>query len=73
MFTQLNARPNLFIGLIIGLEHRGRLCKMCDSVRQKLGHTKSLQGMEYKTACNYYKIVVARHCAQRPKVFHDGI
>ena len=45
---------------------------MCDSVRQKLGHTKSLQGMEYKTACNYYKIVVARHCAQRP-VVHRGL
>ena len=29
-----------FIGLVIGLEHKGRPCKMCDSVRQKLAHTK---------------------------------
>ena len=29
-----------FIGLVIGLEHKGRPCKMCDCVRQKLGYTK---------------------------------
>ena len=30
-----------FIGLVIGLEHKGRPCKMRDSVQQKLGHTKT--------------------------------
>ena len=44
MFTQLNARPNLFIGLIIGLEHKISPFKMSDSVRQKLGHTNVLIG-----------------------------
>ena len=29
-----------FIGLVIGLEHKGRPCKMCNSVQQKLGHEK---------------------------------
>ena len=38
-FTQLNARSKIFLELVIGLEHKGRPCKMCDSVRQKLGHT----------------------------------
>ena len=28
-----------FIGLVIVLEHKRRPCKMCNSVRQKLGHT----------------------------------
>ena len=39
MFTQLNARPKFFLGLVIGLEHKGRSCKMCYSVQPKLGHT----------------------------------
>ena len=44
-FTQLNTRPKkFFIGLVIGLEHRRRSCKMCDSVRQKLGHTNVPEG-----------------------------
>ena len=30
--------------MVICLEHKGRPCKMCDSVRQKLGHTNVLIG-----------------------------
>ena len=28
-----------FIGLVIGLEHKGSPCKLCDCLSQKLGHT----------------------------------
>ena len=34
---------DFFIGLVIGLEHIGRPCKMCDSVWQKLGHANVLK------------------------------
>ena len=39
-FMQVDARLKfLSLGLVIGLEHIERACKMCESVRQKLGHT----------------------------------
>ena len=40
---------NIFIELVIGLEHKGRPCKMCDSVQQKLGHTKAARGRSNKS------------------------
>ena len=33
-------RKIIFFYLVIGLEHKRRPCKMCNSVWQKLGHTK---------------------------------
>ena len=39
-----------FIGLVIVLEHKWRPCKMCDSVRQKLGHTKVFGKVNYTIA-----------------------
>ena len=39
-FTQVYTRPKKnFIWQVIVIEHKGRPCKMCDSVRQNLGHT----------------------------------
>ena len=41
------------MGLVIGLEHKGRPYKMCDSVRQKLNHTKG----QLISECLFEKIV----------------
>ena len=39
-FTHVYTRPKKkIIGQVIVLEHKWRPCKMCDRVRQKLGHT----------------------------------
>ena len=35
---------DLFYGQVIVLEHKGRPCKMCKSVRQELGHTTVVGG-----------------------------
>ena len=42
-----------FIGLVIGLEHKGRPCKMCDSVRQKLGHPNKYVCIVYASSRSY--------------------
>ena len=42
LLLNLSQDLNFFIGLVIGLEHKGRACKMCESVWQKLGHTSKL-------------------------------
>ena len=41
-FMQVYQRPNSFIMLFIDLEQKGWPCKMCKSVRQKLGHSNKL-------------------------------
>ena len=40
-WRNLNKCTQYLKGLVIDLEHKGRPCKMCDSVRQKLGHTNN--------------------------------
>ena len=40
IYTSVCKTYKNFIGQVIVLEHKGRPCKMCDSVQQKLGHTK---------------------------------
>ena len=40
VYSTEHKTQKLFIGWVIGLEHKRRPCKMCDSVQQKLVHTK---------------------------------
>jgi hypothetical protein len=61
-----------FFGLVVGLEHKGRPCKMCDSVQQKLGHTtpgvskKSHFFSQIKLFSFCAKVAPERHKLQKP-------
>ena len=39
IYTSVHKTQKKIIEQVIVLEHKGRPCKMCHSVRQKLGHT----------------------------------
>ena len=55
---QVTARlKKLFNGIVFDFEHKGWSCKMCESVRQKCGHTNVCVG---ETQCQCFEGQVSK-------------
>ena len=68
IYTSIHKTKKIFIGQVIVLEHKWRQCKMCASVRQKLGHTNILHVQFAETFKKELSILKVSKCPMKPLI-----